>query len=79
MLGTIQAAIARGRTLGIAYAGKARIVSPIVVEGGIVRCFCLHRREVRSFRLDRITDARIGRPIEAYGPDSLGEPVEIDE
>lgn len=77
MLGTILAAISQHRTLGIAYAGKARIVSPIAVEGGIVRCFCLHRREVRSFRLDRITDARLGRPLETYGPDSLGEPVEI--
>ncbi len=28
--------------------------------------------------LDRIGDARIGKPIEEYGPESLGPPVRID-
>jgi hypothetical protein len=77
MLGTIQAAIARGRTLGILYRGHARAVDPIDVTTTHLRAWCCHREHIRTFLLSRIEDARIGPPIQYLGPD-LGPPVKAE-
>jgi predicted DNA-binding transcriptional regulator YafY len=75
----IQSAIRHGRTLGILYRGKARVVDPVGFRGTTLLAWCLHRREFRTFRLDRIEAARVGSKVERYGPEALPGPVEVDD
>lgn len=64
----IEAALAAGEPVEIAYRGAARslsrrIVRPLRLQGGYLIAFCELRRDERTFRLDRIESIRrIDRP-----------------
>ncbi len=39
-----------------------RIVEPQAIEGVSIMAWCLHRTEVRRFKMRRMTDVRVGPP-----------------
>ncbi len=78
MLDAIRRAMASGRTVALVHKGKARILKPESLTATHVRGWCLHRLDHRQFRLCDIEALKVWKRMEQLGPDSLGEPLEID-
>ena len=75
---TVALARREERVLIFAYYGKARVVLPHFVDSTRLWCECCHRRDIRTFRLERIESVAIGPKVEDVGPFEDSEPPVVD-